>query len=615
MVSSGDARDTLPARFFANARRLADRVLHTYPVQGARFPAGWATAAGLVRDLASGLVGLGHQPSEPVAILATAGREVIYCDLAVLAIGGITVVIPGQLGPGAWCELVAHSEARICIVADAEQVDVLAPWFHRMPALRHIVVMDPGAPEAGRSLVGDRAGLAVGERIGSSPAIHGYDDLLRAGRGDPVDVAGRAAELGPLDAAMFLYTSGTTGRPRAVMLTHGNLSAALAGLATLGWGPDDIVMSLAPLSCGAGRIMGLLGAWVGAQRAHVGEENPLASSAPRIRPTVIIARPIELEALIRDLHHQFSRSPAGQRLFAWASELARQRRPGRGEGAGRGDGGPAGPARLALARRMVLNRLSGRLGGRVRVIVVLGGPCAAGVCEFFEAAGARVLTGWGMAETGFAGMSRLPGGWSGAGEGSEGRVQDECGGVGPALPGVDIELADDGEILIRGGSVFSGYYKAEMDTAAAFTRDGFLRTGDVAERMSSGGYRVLGRRRDVIVTLEGRRIMPQVIEAWMRGDPRIFQVVVFGHGERHLGGLFTVWEGLRRRSSEEDIERLVDGIVAARNVELERVEQVKRFRLLPHPLSVATGELSASGAIRRDVVAAKFGYLIDELFE
>lgn len=601
---SGDARDTLPARFFANARRLSDRVLHTYPVRDARFPAGWATAAGLVRDLASGLIGLGHQPSQPVAILATAGRELSYCDLAVLAAGGISVVIPGELDLAGWCALIAHSDAGICIVDDRDQVERMAPWFRQMPGLRHVVVI----ARSGDDAVG--ATSVPGSRYHEWPEIHTLDDVMRAGRSAPADIAGRVAGLSPLDAAMFLYTSGTTGRPRAVMLTHGNLSAALAGLATLGWGPGDVAMSLASESSGVGRIMELYGIWAGVQRGYLRTGKLLASDASIIRPTVIIARPAELEELVRELHRQFSRSPAGHRLFAWASELAMQRPSSEGPSA------PAGQARLSLARRMVLNRLSERLGGRVQMIVVLGGPCAHGVRELFEATGARVLSGWGMAETGFAGTLRRPeSSGSGARRGPESGAGDEPDSVGPALPGVEIELAEDGEILIRGGSVFSGYYKAEIDTAAAFTRDGFLRTGDLAERLPSGAYRILGRRRDVIVNLEGRRIMPQAIESWMRGDPRILQVVVFGDGEPHLGALFAVPDGLLRRSSAEEIEQIVENIVATRNVELDRAEQVRRIRMLPHPLSVATGELSASGAIKRDVVAEKFGYLIDELFE
>ena len=581
----GHAPHTLPARFFATARRLESRVAHYFHESGTRFPVGWSTAARLVRDIAAGLMALGHEPSDPVALVSSTRRELSYCDLAVLAAGGISVAIPPTLERDECQELLAHSDARICIVENAAQLAKLTQ--SALAELRHVIVVDP-AP--GRAPAGDEPG-----KPSQAPGkLCSLRQVMARGRERGLDVARRVDALSPLDAAMFLYTSGTTGQPKTVMLTHGNLNAAMEAMAALDWGEGDTALSYLPLSHGLPRVMEHYGLWAGATIAYAKS----ATGAADLKPTVIAAFPATLEQMVHELYDEIATSVAGQRLFAWASGLARET----GELPVRGSLSPGIAARLALARRLVLQRLQTRLGGRVRQIVVMGGQLAHGVHRLFETVGISIVCGWGMAETCFAGTL--------------GRT-DTADPAGPGLPspGIELALADDGELLVRGKSVFSGYYKAEAETAAAFSGGGYLRTGDLAAREPGGAYRVLGRKRDAIVTTTGKHIMPAQIEAWMRGDPRIRQAVVVGDGRPHLGALLCVSDALRQSCDEDTLHRIVEGIVSARNVEVERAEQVREFRLLPYPMSVATGELTSGFEIKRDVVLEKFGYLVNELYE
>ncbi|MCG8416897.1 MAG: AMP-binding protein [Proteobacteria bacterium] len=620
----GNAHDTLPARFFANARRFASRIIHHYPSGDRWFPVGWSTAANLVRDLASGLISLGHQAKDPVAIIANTRREWTYCDLAVLAAGGISVAIPPTADAPTCRDMLAHSDARICIVEDAVQLAKVVPHMTELTALHHIVAIDritdrritgrAVAPlrESGtsHSLPERPVDDSISLPTSADRRILSYDELLRIGRREARDVQGRLSALSSLDAAVFLYTSGSTGRPRAAMLTHGNVTAALRSFEVFGFRPTDTTLSLLPMSYGLARAMEYYALWIGMPSAYakitdntgalhgLGQGDPLAAAASRVQPTVMVGVPALFERLRLSIYDEVCGSAAGLKLFDWASAVAQsltqqQRRAHRST--------PALQAQRRILRALLFERLTARLGGRVRTAVVMGGHPAHGVCEFFEAAGIRVLVGWGMSETFFAGT---------AGPARASKEQ-----AASPLPDIELALADDGEILMRGPQVFSGYLKAESETASAFTPDGFFRTGDLAAQTLDGKYHILGRKRDVIVTEAGTRLAPQRIEAWMRGDPRISHTVVVGHGRPYLGALVAVSDSLRHSCDEDTLIGIVEGIVAALNVELPRSDQIGRIRLLPHDLGVATGELTPAYQVKRDVVAAKFAYLIDEIYE
>jgi len=190
-----------------------------------------------------------------------------------------------------------------------------------------------------------------------------------------------------------------------------------------------------------------------------------------------------------------------------------------------------------------------------------------------------------------------------------------AGSVGKPLPSIELEVAHDGELLVRGPNVFSGYYRAVADTMAAFDRRGFLRTGDLARLDDDGYCHVIGRRHDVIVTATGTSVAPQAIENMLRIDPRISQVIVVGDARPYLTALVSVTEAFRHEFDEDAINQMIEDAIATRNVDLKRSEQVRRFRVLPYELSEASGELTPIWRVRRDVVTSRFRYLIDEMYE
>ncbi|MEM9489755.1 MAG: AMP-binding protein [Myxococcota bacterium] len=591
----GAADQTLPGRFFAEASRRAGHVAHHYRSGTTWFPVGWATMAQLVRDLAGGLIALGHQPSQPVAIAASSRREWLYCDLAILACGGISVGIPPGLEPGQCARRLAHAGARLCVVDSRRQLAALRPHFGQLPQLHTVIVLDDGGDGAEERPERGDSGTPQAGRV----QLIAYREVLGRGRGRAAEVAARVAAIRPLDAAMFLYTSGTAGEPRGAMLTHGNAVAAVRALARLGVGPEDTALSMVPPDHALHRAWQHCGLWSGMRMVFAGEPELAMSYLMDIKPTVVIAMPGMVERIYRAFYHEMSDLAGGRQLFQWACELTRRRTERRRRGA---ELPIRLRAQLGVARRAVFEVLRERLGGQVRCMVVMGGPIAHGVGDLFEAAGVRVMVGWGMAETLFAGtLSR------------DGNHLPER--IGEPLPGIELTTTAEGELLIRGGSVFSGYYKAGAETISAFTDGGYLRTGDLGRRGADGSFYLSDRKRDRIITASGQTVATQRIEAWLRGDPRISWAVVIGHERPYLTGLIAVPETIRLRCDDAELATLVERIVGERNLELRRAEQLRAHRVLPYDLGVASGELTPALQVRRDVVLDRFRYLIDEMYE
>ena len=576
--------ETLPARFLANARRLASQVAHYYPAHGHWFPVGWATMAGIVRDIASGLVELGQQPCEPVALISGSRREWTYVDLAIMSAGGVTLALDPSLAAEYRDPLLARGEIRICIV-DTEDLLRQLLQSRQLPHLEHIVVLEPAAARTD-----DRRVIS-------------YDRLLRIGRQAGHDIDARIAGLSPMDAAMFLCTSGTTGPPRSAMLTHGNLTASMRALGTLDMTSSDLGFTSAPLTHAFPRVFQYLGLWQGTQTCHARGNEHLVADLMKMRPTVMVTAPRVLEDLYSSVYEDMYALAAGRKLLTWASKIGkhavRQRRYGRRVA-------PALEAQLQLARRLVFNRLRTCLGGRMRQIYVSGGVIAPHLVHSLEACGVHVATSWSMAETCGVGTMTQPGDI-----GEDHLVAT----VGRPLPGVELMLAEDGELLVRGGCVFSGYFQAEADTRTAFAASGYLRTGDVARVDSRGCYYIVDRKRDLIVTQSGTQVAPGALESLVRADPRITQVVVVGHGRPHLVALIAVHPSLRQIFNENTIEAMVEEMVGTINVDLERARQIRDFRLLPYELSRDSGELAQLWQLKRDLICERFSYLIEEMYE
>lgn len=571
--------ETLIRRFFANADRLGSHVAYSFSAEGRWVPIGWRSAATIVRAIASGLIELGHQKGDALAILSNTRREWLACDLGNMAAGGVTVGVYATMTAEQSRYVIAHCDARFLVVENAAQLAKVDSVRAGLPRVETIIVIDPTG-------------------VAPRPGLIALAELIDRGRAARRDVDARADAVDPGDPATFIYTSGTTGPPKGAMISHGNIVAALTSIEIVPHYATDWGFSFLPLAHSLQRVVDYQGAWRGVPGAYARSLATVVDDLAAVRPTVMAAVPRIFEKIYQNANEQAAAAGAGRkRIFDWAVAVGRE--------AARLDGRKAPrPARLAvnlaLARRLVFDKLRARLGGRVRAFFTGGAPIATDILEFFHAAGITILEGWGMTETFAVGTINLPDDF-------------RFGSIGKPVPAVELRLDDDGELLVRGPNVFAGYYKEPEATRAAFTPDGFFRTGDVCRRDSDGFYYIIDRKKDLIITAGGKNIAPQNIENVIKGDPRISQVVAIGDRRPYVVALVAVAPELAGTDPAQ-LTRMVGDVIAAKNKDLASYEQVKKFRLLPRELSQEEGELTPTLKVKRKVVGERYAALVDAMY-
>jgi len=574
------APETLVSRFFANADRLGPRPFTRFHAGGAWVPVGWRGAARLVRDLASGLVALGHRKGDTLGVLAATRWEWALADLANLCAGGVTVGVYPTLTAEQSAYVIAHADTRFLVVENAKQLAKVEAVRQELPRLETLILIDPTGVAPAR----DRMSLA---------------DLLARGRAARQDVDARAAQIRLEDPAILIYTSGTTGPPKGAVLSHGNLVAAMHAFDALPIDDADVGFSFLPLAHALQRAVNFRGLWTGTPGSFARSLDTIADDLKTCRPSLVAAVPRIFEKVYARINAQAAAgSPAKQKIFHWAlgvgqavSHLRQAHEPV--------------PPRLELehrlARVLVFDKLRAGLGGRIRLFITGGAPIAKEILEFFDAADISILEGWGMTETFSAGTANLPG-------------ATRFGSIGRPLAGIDLRLDGDGEILVRGQNVFSGYYKDEAATREAFTADGYFRTGDIGKVDADGYYYIVDRKKDLIITAAGKNVAPQNIENLIKTDPRISQVMVVGDRKNYLVALISVAPEARAGGAEAELAQIVQAIVDKKNEDLASFERIKKFRLLPEDLSQEAGELTPTLKVKRKVVSAKYQHLIDEMY-
>lgn len=566
-------------------------------MDGKWFPVGLGTVARLVRNLGAGLIEVGLEPGDVVAIAAQTRREWIYCDLATLTVQGITVGVYPSYSDQQCHDVLAHTGAKILIVDSRDQRNAVIARGQEL-AVETIICLDDFAYDNIDHRVQDKNHETSDLNVRGIRVLS-YRRLMQLGASATSPVDERLAAATPADAATFVYTSGTTGTPRAAMLTHGSLAAAIDAMTSLGMTADDQGFSFMSLADPVQRLVDYTGLCTGMPGAYAGDLGMVARDLASIEPTVVVAAPRVFEAIHSGVSEQIDdSSQAAKRVFNWACDVGRQisRRRRSGQDI---------PRRLAaqyeVAHRLVYDKVKVNLGGRVRMFVSIGAAVSNDILEFFDAANILILEGWGMAETLAVGLMNVP-------------ERVRFGTAGQPAPGVEARIAEDGELLVRGPQLFSGYLKDTQSTMVAFTNDGYLRTGDLASCDADGYYTIIGRKQELIITSEGDNIAPANLETMIKGDPRISQIVVFGDGRPYLTALISVNDDLRGELDEQALTLLVETVVAAKNLELARVEQIRKFRLLPHDLTEETGELTPTLKVKRRVVEEKFSYLIEEMY-
>lgn len=560
-----------------------------------------------VVELTHFLWAMGVQAGDRVAILSENRPEWFYADMAILSTGGASVPIYATLPPGQIAYILRDAEAVGVFVSTQEQlakVEAIAPEL--VSFLRFVVLSEePGAyrpalPESIQFFSLERA-MEVG----------------RQGRARQPDRWEQAvAAIAPEDLATIIYTSGTTGEPKGVMLTHRNfLSNIEAALQVLPLGPSDVHLSFLPLSHVFERMAGYYTMLAGGARVAFAESiDKVAENLLEIRPTVLIAVPRFYEK-VKARIDEMARHLTGlrKRLFVWALGVARRvgdlRRAGRAVP-------PWLVLQYALADRLVYGKIKARTGGRVRTLVSGGAALRKDIAVFFDDLGLRILEGYGLTETSPVISVNTPTAW-------------KPGSVGRPIPGVEVKIAEDGEILTRGPHVMKGYFRRPEATQEAIDPDGWFHTGDIGYLDEDGFLYITDRKKDILVTAGGKNVAPQKVENLLKQSPWIEEVMVVGDGKPYPAALIvpnrerlTAWareKGLPVEPYEDllrhpQVIQLYEGILQELQTPLARFEQVKRFVLLPQSFTIEAGELTPTLKVRRRVVMEKYGHLMRELY-
>ena len=554
------------------------------------------------RALSLGLRELGLQPVDRVALISDSRPEWVISDLAVLAAGAVTVpVYPTLSAPQVWF-ILAESGARIAIVANAAQVAKINEAVPDACDLETIIVMDGEAP-GGRFRV-----LTSAEVIERGKAVLAADPAAADRYRET------AASVRPESLATIVYTSGTTGDPKGVMLTHRNIVSNVH--ATQGWitlDPTDRILSFLPLSHVFERVVLFRCLFDGVSIYFAESMASVARDLQSVRPTVMTGVPRAWEKFYQAIQEGLKALTGVRKVLAdWGIgvgyEHAKFWLSGR-------DVPPLLRVRRAVADRLVFSKIRERVGGRIRFLVSGSAPLSPKVGEFFYAINLPILEAYGLTESS-PGISGNP------------IAAPRLGTVGKPLPGVEVTIGADGEILVRGPNIMQGYYKRPEATEETLA-GGWLHTGDIGEISDDGYLSITDRKKDLIVTSGGKKIAPQPLENLLKADPLISEAVLIGEQRRFPAALlvpdFAKLEAriaamkVRAASREElvrhpEVLRLYQDVLDRLNGSLAQFERVKRFALLPAEFTMERGELTPTMKVRRQVVEQRWRPLIDTIY-
>jgi long-chain acyl-CoA synthetase len=556
-----------------------------------------------VRAFSLGLRALGLEPGDRVALASESRPEWVIGDLAVITAGAVTVPLyPTLSAPQMWF-ILNETAARVAIVSNAAQVAKLKEVDERTHELRTIVVIEGDAGGGGPLRVVTMADVvAIGERtLATDPEAA---DRYRA----------EAAAIRRDALATIVYTSGTTGDPKGVMLTHGNVVSNI--VATQGWiGLDssDRILSFLPLSHVFERVVLFRCLYDGVSIYFAETMASVARDLQRVKPTVVTGVPRAWEKFHGAIQDGLGKLEGPRRALAdWAIGVGH-------ESARFLLSGGTPPATLkvkrAIADRLVFAKIRERLGGRIRFLVSGSAPLSPKVGEFFFALNIPILEAYGLTESS-PGISANP------------VDAPRLGTVGTALPGVEIRIGQDGEILVRGPNIMQGYYRRPESTAETLA-GGWLHTGDIGELSADGYLTITDRKKDLIVTSGGKKIAPQPLENLLKMDPLVSEAVLIGEQRKFPAALlvpdFAKLEArieamkLRAASREElvrhpEVLRLYQDVLDRLNGSLAQFERVKRFALLPTEFTMERGELTPTMKVRRQVVEQRWRPLIDTIY-
>ncbi|HEV2062881.1 MAG TPA: AMP-binding protein [Solirubrobacteraceae bacterium] len=598
--TSTDAR-TLPDLLLRHARERPRAVALREKRRGVWHETTWSRYAERARHTGLGLAELGVESGDRVAILSENRPEWVVADLGAQGIGAVTVgVYPTS--PAAEVEyLLEHSESVVLVAEDEEQLDKALEVRERLPALRRIVVVDP------RGVRG----------LDEDPMLMTFAELEELGaQQDAEEWDRRAAEIDPSATAIVVYTSGTTGPPKGAMISHANLiAAAEAFQAAFDARADDEVLSYLPLCHVAERLFSVIDALGTGYVVNFGEGGEsFAQDLRDVQPTIFLGVPRVWEKMLAGIQIRMQDASRTKRAVYrfWVGRgerLAHARMKGRL--------GPLERVEAALGEAMLFRTLREKLGlQRVRVAISGAAPIAPKVLQFFWALGVPVREGYGQTEN-TAVCTYMP-------------ADDvRIGTVGRPLPGVELRIGEDGEVLTRSAGVFRGYLKNPEATAETVDPDGWLHTGDIGVIDDDGYLTLTDRKKDIIITAGGKNISPSEIENKLKVSPYVREAVVIGDRRKYLVALIgieedTVGDWAARRNlpfttygdlaSKPEVRELIGEWVEEVNSDLAQVETIKKFALLRKELDHEDGELTATQKVKRAAIAQEFADEIEALY-
>jgi long-chain acyl-CoA synthetase len=542
-----------------------------------------------VAAVAKGLIANGVQPGDRVAIMARTRYEWSLLDWAIWAAGAVPVPVYETSSGEQVLWICSDSAVSLVVVEHADHAAVVAEVRDQLPDVRDVLTIDDGA----------------------------IDALVAAGEAVPDDELARRRALARLDdLATVIYTSGTTGRPKGAELTHGNFYEltvnAVAKLEVVVRGENARTLLFMPLAHVFARFVHVLTVAAGAVLGHTPDTKSLVADMQSFRPTFILSVPRVFEKVYNSAEQKaatgfkrgiFQRAAKTAIVYSRALD---------------NPGGPSAWLKLQhkVADALVLHKIRAALGGQAQWAISGGAPLAERLGHFFRGVGLSVLEGYGLTETTAPATVNLP-------------ERTKIGTVGPALPGTQLRIADDGEIEIKGIGVFRGYHGNDAATADAM-QDGWFRSGDLGAIDDDGFLRITGRKKEIIVTAGGKNVAPSVLEDRLRGHPLVSQVVVVGDQRPFIGALITLdpegvpgWltaHGKPQLSVDEaakdpDVLASLDRAVERTNRSVSRAESIRKYRILPTDLTIANGYLTPKLSVRRAEVLKAFAHEVDALYE
>jgi long-chain acyl-CoA synthetase len=590
--------------FLNRANKYGNRLAIEKKMNGVWHGATWNEYYDRARAVGLGLWSLGVKKGNTVSILSENRLEWLYTDMGSLGIGVCVIPVYPTLPSEDIEYIVNNSETKVIVPENKNQLKKVLEIVDKCPSLEKIIVMEEK----------DAAG---------HPKVMSFKDLMELGRRkyaeDPSLFEKLSQEVTVDELATIVYTSGTTGLPKGAMITHGNIFWVVQSLDAIQphFASDkDCTVPFLPLSHVFERIAGhFYGMYCGITSSYAESIDTLLADFEQKRPTMILAVPRVCEKVYQKIMAQVKeQSPFKQKVFAWGQKVGSRISELR-------EKHKRIPLFLKLKYKIayaaIFKKLQDKLGGRVTWMTASGAPTAEEIIRFFNAAGITVIQGYGMTETTApATMQSL--------------ADYRIGTTGKPIPGQDIKIAGDGEILIKGGNVIKGYWKLPDETSKSFTPDGYFMSGDIGTFDDEGNLLITDRKKDLIITSGGKNIAPQKIEGLFMSDPLFTQFIVIGEKKKYITALCNInIEEVERFAKQDDISygkpaelldnpkilEMIQKHVDERNTHLAKYESIKNIRIVKSDFSQEGGELTPSMKVKRKVVLQKYKDLIDQMYE